>query len=98
MMDGSFGVFDGLCLLAEFSDDEAADRYRRDVLQLDFPDGYRRSEYDDLLVAEIPEDYSDAWPLLIKALRRSRQQDRTVEKCIAVLRAAQEVRHDAKRM
>jgi hypothetical protein len=97
-MDGSFGVFDGLALIAEFGNDEDADVYRRDALQLAWPEAFRRSEYDDLFVAEIPEDYSDAWPRLVAALRRSRRQDRTVEKFLTVLRAAQKERYATARM
>lgn len=97
-MDGSFGVFDGLALIAEFGNDEDAAVYRRDALQLMWPESFRRSQYDDLFVAEIPEDYSDTWPRLVAALRRSRRQDRTVEEYLDVLRVAQKERYATARM
>lgn len=97
-MDGSFGVFDGLALIAEFGNDEDAEAYRHDTLHLAWPETFRRSEYDDLLVAEIPEDYSDTWPRLTTALRRSQRQDRTVEKYLRVLRAAQKERYVSARV
>lgn len=97
-MDGSFGVFDGLALIAQFGNDDDAEAYRYDALQLAWPEGFRRSEYDDLLVAEIPEDYSDTWPRFVAALRRSWRRDRTVEKYLRVLRAAQKERYASARM
>lgn len=97
-MDGSFGVFDGLALVAEFGNDEDADVYRRDALHLAWPEEFRRSQYDDLFVAEIPEDYSDTWSRLGAALRRSQRQDRMVEKYLRVLHAAQKERYASARM
>lgn len=88
MVNGNFGVFDDLILLAEFGDDDSADEYRRDALDLGL--------YDDLLVAEIPEDYDcDLWTRLLSGLRKSRRQDLAVEKYVGVLRSAQEARHAA---
>jgi hypothetical protein len=56
MVVGDFGVFDHTELLAEFGDDESADEYRRDALELDVPEGFRCSPYDDLEVREITEE------------------------------------------
>jgi hypothetical protein len=90
-------VFDGLELIAEFGTDEDADEYRRDALQLGLPEGFRRSEYDDLFVAEIHEGIVLGLRL-IAGLKRSRQQDRSVERCLDWLRLAQEERYAASRV
>jgi hypothetical protein len=75
-MNGQFGVFDRLFLLAEFGDDESADEYRRELLQEEIPDHLRNSAYDpdDLSVREIPVNY-DLWLRLLYGLKASRRQD-----------------------
>lgn len=82
MVMGAFGVFDQTELLAEFGDDESADEYRRTALGMDRP------LYDDLQIAEVPEDY-ELWLRLLKGLRKSRAQDRAVETACRWLRLAQ---------
>lgn len=72
------GVFDGVELLADCADMDAAEEYRRSALELDHPEGFRRSPYDDLQVAEIPEEY-DLWWRVLDGLRRSRARDRVME-------------------
>lgn len=57
MVDGLFGVFDGVRMLSEFGDDESAEEFRREALELDVPEGFRRSAYDDLQVRELPEGF-----------------------------------------
>lgn len=82
MVMGVFGVFDQTELLAEFGDDESADEYRREVLEIP------SSLYDDLLIAEVPEDY-DLWIRLLRGLKKSRAQDRAIETALRWLRLAQ---------
>lgn len=72
------GVFDGVELLAGFDNHTDADNYRSDALQLNLPEYVRRSPYDDLQIWDIPEDY-DQWNRLLRALRRSRREDRMQE-------------------
>ena len=71
------GVFDETELLAAFGDGVAADEYRRSVLELDRPEGFRRSEHNEhqVFVAPVPDEY-DLWARLLTGLRRSRSQDR----------------------
>jgi len=90
-MEGNFGVFDRTELLAEFWDDEEADLHRRELLELNMPEHMRSSPYDDLDVFQIPEDYP-RWEHLMNRLRASRNQDRTVVRCLRLLRSAQEER------
>lgn len=71
-MMGNFGVFDGVELLAEFGDDESADEYRRALLEIPAP------LYDDLQVAEVPEDY-ERWIRLLEGLKKSRAHDRALD-------------------
>ncbi len=96
MVTGVFGVFDDLELLAEFGNDDDAESYRSDVLELNVAEGFRRSAYDDLQVAEVPEDYDPLYRTL-KGLRRSRNQDRSVERFLEVMRIAQQQRAEARR-
>lgn len=93
-MKGDFGVFDGVELLAEFSDDVSADEYRRDALQLD--QAFPCSEYDDLQVYEVPENYA-TWYRLYTGLCRLRNQELAVTRCVQRLRAAQRERAEARR-
>jgi hypothetical protein len=95
-MNGSIGVFDGPDLLAEFGDDVSADEYRSDVLELNIPEGFRRSEYDDLQVHEVPEDYP-LWQRLLTGLRASRNQDLAVIRALRRLRTAQRARREGVR-
>jgi hypothetical protein len=76
-MDGLFGVFDGVDRVAQFSDDEAAEEFRREALELDVPEFFRRPAYDDLQVYEVPQGY-DVLHRLLLGLRRSRNQDLAV--------------------
>lgn len=86
----SIGVFDGTRLLAECVDHDAADEYRSELLELELPEQFRRSLYNDsdLITAEVPEDYG-VWDRLLRGLRRSRQEDRTIVDAIRLLRLAQ---------
>jgi hypothetical protein len=75
-MNGRFGVFDGIFLIAEFGNDEDADEYmRKTVLQEDEPEHLRRTEYDNPEVREIPEDYAAHLKLLYE-LKASLREDR----------------------
>lgn len=94
MVSGAFGVFDGTEILAEFGDDEAAEEYRSDALELNVPEGFRCSAYDDLQVCEKPDDYDQLHGALT-ALRRSRNQDQSVMSCLRILQDAQRVRAEA---
>lgn len=96
MMIGVFGVFDGVDLLQEFGDDINAEEYRADVLELDTPEPFRRSAYDDLQIFEIPEGYDPLYRVLV-ALRASRNTDLAVTRCLSVLKQAQAVRAGARR-
>lgn len=87
MPNGSFGVFDGVDLLAEFGNDVDADEYRIDVLQLGIPDGFRHSEYDDLQVWEIPPQYH-LFKRLLDGLRASRNQDLAVARAVRRMQRA----------
>ena len=91
MVDGIFGVFDGVDCIARFSDDEAAEEHRSEVLELHLPEGFRRSEYSDLQVYEVPQGYDLLHPILM-GLRKSRNQDLAVERAVKWLRLAQQVR------
>jgi hypothetical protein len=93
MVDGDFGVFDGPDCLARFSDDEAAEEYRCEALELHLPVGFRRSAYDDLQVREVPRGY-DLLYLLLVGLRRSRNQDLTVQRALAGLELARQERNE----
>lgn len=97
MVDGRFGVFDGVDCLAEFSNDVDAEGFRADALELNIPEGFRRSAYDDLQVYEIMPGY-DLWYRLYQGLKRSRNQDLAILRAIYRLRQAQSerrtVRHD----
>lgn len=83
-MQGDFGVFDGVELIAEFVDDESADAHRRLILGLDSPEWCRTSEYNetDLFVARIPDGIDgpvreyELWMRLLTGLRVSRARDR----------------------
>ena len=90
-MTGDYGVFDGIELIAMFSDDNDADDYRRQLLELDRPEIFRRPEYDDLQIREVPENY-DLWRRLIDGLRRSRDYDLAVRQA---REAVAGVRHGA---
>jgi hypothetical protein len=92
-VNGSIGVFDGTDLLAEFGDDDSAEEYRSDVLELNIPEGFRRSEYDDLQVYEVPEDYPQ-WHQLLRGLRASRNQDLAIIRALRRLSAAQRDRQE----
>jgi hypothetical protein len=86
-MEGCFGVFDGIYLVGgTFGDDADADRYRRDLLQDEFPEHLRRSQYDaaDLEVREVPENY-DQWIHLLERLHESRNHDLTKERLQRVI-------------
>lgn len=97
-MDGNFGVFDGVELLAEFGDDEAAEDYRRDLLQLDLPEHLRAPLYDDLEVREVPDDPDFiALGAFVSALNASRNRDLAIARCLRRLREAQHVRAEARR-
>lgn len=96
MVSGAFGVFDGVEILAQFGDDEDAEEYRAEVLELNVPEGFRRSAYDDLEVHEIPDDYDQLYGALT-ALRKARNQDRAVLHYLQVLRDAQRERAEARR-
>lgn len=80
MVDGVFGVFDGTEMIAEFGDDESADEYRREALELNTPEAFRRSAYDDLDIRELPDgfdsrEYAQLHQLLA-GLKASRARDR----------------------
>lgn len=83
-MEGQFGVFAGVLLLAEFDNDDDADEYRRDLLEENIPEYFRRSQYDacDLNVREIPEDPEEYAQLirLLYELRASLKKDKEREK------------------
>lgn len=96
MVYGEFGVFDGVDLLAAFSNDQDAEEFRADTLQLNFPEGFRRSEYDDLQVYEIPAGYALFHRLLV-GLRASRNQDLSVAKTLVDLKLAQWKRAEVRR-
>lgn len=99
MVTGEFGVFDGVDMLAEFADDESAEEYRRDALELNIPEGFRLSAYDDLQVAEVRGGFAEYGSLhrTLRGLRASRRQDKTVTSCLQLLRAAQHNRAEARR-
>lgn len=84
------GVFDGPELLAECSDDDAAEEVRRDILELHVPEGFRRTAYNegDVFTAEVPEHY-DLWSRTLRGLRASRELDRTILNAFRQLRVAQ---------
>lgn len=96
MIYGEFGVFDGVDLVAQFSNDQDAEEFRVDALQLNYPEGFRRSEYDELQVYEIPAGYALLHRLLV-GLRASRNQDLAVSRALANLKLAQWERAEVRR-
>jgi hypothetical protein len=94
-MKGDFGVFDGADLLARFDDWDTADEWRADALQLTLPEYFRRPEYDDLDVVELPRDF-DSWyePMhrMLVRLRVLRNTDLAIRRCLARMEAAQRLR------
>lgn len=74
-MNGAFGVFEGVTLLAEFGSDDDAEEFRRDLLQENLPEYVRRAPYDpgQLQIREVPEDYA-SFRRLLDALRSSQKE------------------------
>jgi len=93
------GVFDGTRLLAECADADAAEEYRSDLLELNVPEGFRMTAYNegDVFTAEVPEHY-DLFGRTIRGLRRSREQDRSIVTAFRWLRLAQWERAMIRRM
>lgn len=83
-MNGQFGVYAGTTLLAEFDSDEAADEYRRELLEENIPEAYRRPVYSpqDLEVRELPEEPEEyaLLSLMLTGLRASVRADKEGEK------------------
>lgn len=98
MVSGEFGVFDGVDCIGQFSNDQDAEEFRDEALELHIPEPFRRPEYDDLQVYEIPQGYAQLHRLLV-GLRKSLFTDLAIERALAQLRQAQqeraEVRHAA---
>lgn len=96
MVAGEFGVFDGTDCIAEFSNDVDAEEFRTDALQLNLPEPFRRPEYDDLQVHEVPEGYAQMRRVL-DGLKKSKATDRAIERALTRLRRAQEERAEVRR-
>lgn len=96
VVSGEFGVFDGVDCIAQFSNDQDAEEFRDATLELHVPEPFRRPEYDDLQVCEIPEGYAQLHRLLV-GLRKSLFADLAIERALTRLRRAQGERAEVRR-
>lgn len=96
MVKGVFGIFDGVDLIAEFGNDVDAEEEREALLELHVPEGFRRPAYDDLQVYEKPDAYDPLHKVLVR-LRKARNEDLAVVRCLRILQAAQADRAEVRR-